>query len=60
MPPEAMINKGFIKLVLSGHKKLMKMRDLNPINPPAYDEISVKRLYTDALTMPDMKLYFPD
>lgn len=33
---------------------------LKPINAPAYDEVSVKRLYADAMKMPAMKLYFPD
>jgi len=55
-----MINKDFIKKVLSGHKKLLKMSQLSPVNPPAYDEVSVKRLYTDALLMPGMVDYFPD
>jgi hypothetical protein len=55
-----MINKDFIKLVLNGHKKLMKMSALNPVNAPAYDEISVKKLYADALKMPGMSFYFPD
>ncbi len=59
MPPESMINKDFIKQVLCGHKKLIKMSALNPVNAPAYDEISVKRLY-DALKMPSMSSYFPD
>ena len=45
LPPESMINKDFIKLVLMGSKKLVKMSNLKPINAPAYDEISVKRLY---------------
>ena len=44
-----MINKDFIKMVLSGEKQLVKMEDLKPINLPSYDEISVKQLYTQAL-----------
>ena len=38
----------------------MKMSDLRPINPPAYDEVSVKKLYQDALTMPNMPFFFPE
>ena len=60
MPPEIMINKDFFKLVLTGQKKLIKMEDLKPINMPSFDELSVKKLYQDALEMPDMKLFFPD
>ena len=40
-----MINKDFIKQVLGGKKRLLKMTDLRPIHAPAYDEVSVKRLY---------------
>ena len=46
LPPENMINKDFIKMVLIGEKQLVKMEELKPINLPSYDEISVKQLYT--------------
>ena len=55
-----MINKDFIKDVLSGQKRLLKMSILRSINAPCFMEVSVKKLYTRALSMPSMKLYFPD
>ena len=54
-----MITKEFLKEVLTGEKKLLKMRDVKFVNVPAYDEIGVKALYTQALEMPNMSYYFP-
>ena len=54
------MNKDFIKLVLAGRKKLLKMSALTRINVPVYDELSVKRLYVNALNLPNMPDYFPD
>ena len=42
MPPSHMITKEFLKEVLTGEKKLLKMRDVKFVNVPAYDEIGVK------------------
>ena len=36
------------------------MRDVSFINAPLFDEISVKRLYHDVVSQPEMKDYFPD
>ncbi len=55
-----MVNKDFIKLVLGGKKKLLKMSALTRINVPVYDELSVKRLYADAMKLPNLPDYFPD
>ena len=45
MPPYAMITKDFLKDVLKGDKMLLKMNKVNFCNAPAFDEISVTRLY---------------
>ena len=55
-----MVNKDFIKLVLSGKKKLLKMSALTSINVPVYDELSVKRLYPEAIKLPNLADYFPN
>ena len=55
-----MVNKDFCKQVLSGQKKLLKMSQMTPVNVPSYDEVSVKRLYADALKLQEMEFYFPD
>ena len=54
------MNKDFIKLVLAGKKKLLKMSALTRINVPVYDELSVKRLYADAMKLPNLLDYFPN
>ena len=60
MPPFAMVTKDFLKAVLSGKKRLLKMSKVNFCNPPAYDEISVTRLYGEVVARPGMAAYFPD
>ena len=54
------VTKDFLKDVLQGKKKLLKMKDVNFINPPLFDEISLKHLYKDISIMPLTKDYFPD
>ena len=40
-PNEIMVNKDFIRELLTEEKKLMPMKDLKQVNDPNYDEISV-------------------
>ena len=47
MLPYKMVTKDFLKDVLQGKKKLLKMAEVRFINAPLFDEISVKRLYQD-------------
>ena len=54
-----MINKDHLKSVLSEKKKFLEMSEVRFVNPPAYDEISVTRIYDKALELPGMKDYFP-
>ena len=55
-----MVTKDFLKDVLQGKKRLLKMVEVSFINPPLFDEISVKRLYNDVVQQPLIKDYFPD
>ena len=59
MPPYDMITKDFLKEVLKDEKALLKMKQVNFCNPPAYDEIGVKALYIKVVAMPNMAKYFP-
>ena len=54
MPPYDIVTKDHLKSVLAGKKRLLKMKELNPCNPPAYDEIGVKALYDKVLKQPRM------
>ena len=60
MLPYDMITKDHLKDVLAGKKKLLKMKEVNFCNPPAFDEIGVKNLFDKVMAMPDVKIYFLD
>ena len=45
LPDEALCNKDFLKDVLAGKKQLMKKSEYDPITVPAYDELSVRKLW---------------
>ena len=45
VPPEKMINKDFIKLVLQDEKKLLELKKVRYVNVPHYDELSVKKFW---------------
>ena len=54
-----MFTKDFAKLVFCGTKKLLKLSDVKFVSVTKYDELSVKKLYKDFLTLPGMTEYFP-
>ena len=60
MLPYKMVTKDFMKDVLQGKKKLLKMHQVKFINAPLFDEIAVKHLYADVSKLPLTKDYFPD
>ena len=55
-----MFGKDFMKEVLNGSKKLLKMKDAKFVNVVKYDELSVKSLYSKLLQLDGMAAYFPD
>ena len=60
VPPEKMLNKDFMKQLLTEAKRLLDLHAVRHVNMPRYDELSVKRFWplmqTDAVFM----LYMPD
>ena len=60
MLPYHQVTKEFLKGVLQGQKKLLKMSEVRFINVPAFDEIAVKYLYSDVIKKEGMAQYFPD
>jgi hypothetical protein len=60
LPDEGVINMDFLKAVLAGKKQLLKKIDINPIQVPHYDELSVKALYPQFKKDAEMMAYFPD
>lgn len=55
-----MVTSTYLKQILKGEKKLLKMSEVRHCNPSQYDEISVVELYAPCLKMSDMAQYFPD
>ena len=55
-----MFTKDFAKEVFAGRKRLLKMREGKFINVTRYEELSVKRLYDNFLSLDGMSFYFPD
>ena len=60
MLPYKMVTRDFLKDVLQGKKKLLKMSEVSFINPPLFDEIAVKHLYKDVSKLPLIMDYFPN
>lgn len=54
------MTKEWIKGILSGDKKLMKLKNLKTVNVGFYPEVSVKNLYDDYSSRADVKPYLPD
>ena len=60
LPDENVVNKDFLKDVLSGKKQLMKKTDVQKIAVPHYDELSVKALWPDVKKDAEFMKFFPD
>lgn len=60
MMTNEMFTRDFTKALFAGEKRLMKLKEVNFISTPKYDEISVKKLYPILIEMEGMKQYFPD
>ena len=59
VPPDSCTNKDFLRLVLAGQKKLLKLSEVKWINPPKYDEISVANLYPKFKADENVNVYLP-
>lgn len=59
LPDTSIMNKDFIKEILSGEKNLLKMSDVKSINAPHYAEVSVTNIYPRIQHDPEVTQYFP-
>ena len=55
-----MINRDFMRAILSGKKKLLKACDVKRVNIPKFDELSVKRVFPLVKGFPEVMVYLPD
>ena len=60
MPKISNYNKNYIKAVLEGTKKLMKMKDAQFFNVPAFNELSVKKLTPIMRAIKEVNIYLPE
>ena len=51
---------GFLHDILSEKKSHLKQNEVNQMQVPLFQEISVKNLYADAMSDPVLKKYLPD
>ena len=54
-----MINKDFLKEVLANDKKLMELKQVNYINVPKYDELSVTQIWPMLKDDAEFMQFFP-
>ena len=54
-----MFTKDFAKEVFSGKKKLLKLSEVRFVSVTRYDELSVKNLYLNFISLEGMASYFP-
>lgn len=59
LPDEAVVNKDFLKEVLSGKKQLLKKSQYDPITVPHFDELSVRTLWPQLQKDKAFTQYFP-
>ena len=58
MPPEAQVNKDFLKSVFKDDKRLLKKKHIEYISVSHWEELSVKRLWPDLKNDAAFVIYF--
>lgn len=60
VPPAKMINKDFLKQVLTDSKKLLSLSEIKHVNVPHYEELSVKKFHPILSEDKNFASYMPD
>lgn len=60
VPPEKMLNRDFMKQLLTEAKRLLELRQVQHVNMPRYDELSVKKFWPLMQKDAAFMLYMPD
>ena len=53
----ATVNRDFVRAVLLGEKKLLKISEKRSVNVPKYDELSVKNIFPKVKRDPQVMQY---
>ena len=59
LPPEYMMNKDFLKEVLTEDRALLRLDQVSRVNVPLYDELSVANIWPMMKIDEKFMLYFP-
>ena len=54
------MTKEWLKKILTGEKRLMKLSELKPVHVGYFPEVSVKQLYSDFSSRSEMEPYLPE
>jgi len=54
------MTKEWLKAILIGEKKLLKLDEVKAVHVGNFPEISVKKLYTEFAIRPEMRPYLPE
>ena len=60
VPPEYMMNKDFLKEVLTEDKALLELKEVKWINVPLYDELSVVKIWPMTKENKQLMRFFPN
>lgn len=60
LPPMDNVNRDYLRLILKGEKKLLKMDQVKMVHVPKYDELSVKGIYAQVSEDPELQAHLPD
>jgi 5'(3')-deoxyribonucleotidase len=59
VPPISSLTKEWIRMILSGEKKLLKMSEIKPVDVGSFPELSIKAMYKEFADRDDIKPYMP-
>ena len=59
-PPALMCNKDFLRQIISGEKMLLPLKQVNMVNVPEFDELSVTNLWKHCQNDKSFMIHFPD
>ncbi len=55
-----MVNKDYIRQILTEEKAFLPLKSVKHVNMPMYDELAVKNMWPHCQDIPDIMRHFPD
>jgi len=60
VPPDLMVNKDYIRQILTEEKEFLPLKSVKHVNMPMYDELAVKNMWPHCRDIPGIMRHFPD